>query len=1046
MGRLTLRVLGELQVLMDDVPVRSFESDKVRALLAYLAVEADRAHTREALIGLLWPDFTEETARHNLRQALFNLRLALGDHMAKPPYLLISRHSIQLNRESDYWLDIAQFNQMFEAWDKNRGQASPDSSLSIPPLQEMVDVYRDEFLHHFYVADSTPFEDWMALNRERLRQQMMEALTCLVNALELRADFPAARRYAARQLELDAWREEAHYQLMRLLALDGQRSAALAQYEKCKRVLAEELGVEPSAETRDLYEQIRLDTLKPKDEPHTQLPVAPIHNLPISLTPFFGRDQELRDLSRLISDPDCRCITLVGAGGIGKTRLALQAADRHRHKFAEGSVFIPLAPVGSVEAVIPTIANAIQFAFYGPRDPKLQLFNYLRDKHMLLVLDNVEHLLAESPDGVTIVELLVEILQKVAGIKMLVTSREALNLQGEWLLEIQGLPCPKKGQEDNLDEYSAVALFVQRARRARPEWVLNEEDKNGVVRICNLVGGMPLALEIAATWAKVLSPAEIAFEIEKSLDFLQTEMRDVPERHKSMLAVFDHSWQTLSMAQKQVLRRLSVFRGGFDRRAAERVTGASLQVLSSLMTRSLLRRMMNGRYDIHELIQQYANSKLAEDPEELRAVQERHSLYYLSLLEEKNSTLRSREQQATLDELTREIDNIRAAWDWSVSNQKFLTLHQVSFTLCYIFALHNWFTEGEATFWKTSQALEAHLQTTGQNDPLQKIDLHAMLAHCGYFRLRLGKAEEAYAILAPSAAFLHLRTSTEPVAAIYSLWYLGSACLQLGRLTEAQESLLESQTLSRKYGESWFQALADEFLGGLARGEGTYSLAQSYLTEALNYFRQLGDPMMTSHVLSDLGHIMQVLGDLDQAQKLLQEGLELARELDYCQFGVGIALDGLGQVAYMRGDYEKARALFLESASLFQQIGDTHRLAQVLNYQGLNALALDATLEAEKKFSIALKLAQQGGLIPTMLDALLGLAIVDSRKSTNQETLEMVLYILQHPASAQDTKNRAARLQVELQSKLSQEEIRTTQQRAVMKNLDEAVRRFLARA
>jgi len=315
-----------------------------------------------------------------------------------------------------------------------------------------------------------------------------------------------------------------------------------------------------------------------------------------------------------------------------------------------------------------------------------------------------------------------------------------------------------------------------------------------------------------------------------------------------------------------------------------------------------------------------------------------------------------------------------------------------------------------------------------------------MLAHCGYFRLRLGKGEEAYALLASSAAFL--RTSTEPAAAIYSLWYLGFAYLQLGRFVEAKESLLESQRLSQKHNEGWFDALADEFLGGLARGEGTYSQAQIHLEEALAHFRQLGDPMMMSHVLSDLGHIMQKLGDLDQAEKLLQEGLEIARELDYCRFGVGTALDGLGQVAYARGDHEKAHALFVESATLFRQIGDIHRLTQVLNYEGFNALALEAMSEARNQFCTALKLAKQGGLIPSALDALMGLAILDSRQRTQEETLELVLYIFEHPASAQDTKNRAAQLKAEFEANLPQERIRLAEQRARSRTLDEFIHQF----
>src|SRR5574341_398441 len=386
MAHLTINVLGTLQVSMDDVPIQSFESDKVRALLAYLVVEADRSHSREKLIGLLWPDSSEEAARHNLRQALFNLRLALADHTARPPYFLITRNAIQFNRESDYSLDLDQFNSYFHAWEKNWGRESTDASTLLPQLEEMVKLYQGEYLQHFSLGDSAEFEDWIVVRRESLRQHMMAALTYLANEYEHRGNFQAARCYALHQLELDPWREEAHYQIMQVLALEGERSAALAQYENCKKVLAEELGVEPSAKTRELYEQIRSGTLTTRDKTFANTPSVPVHSLPVALTTFIGREQELADLDRLIADPEYRCLTLVGPGGIGKTRLALQAADQHRHAFTDGVAFIPLASVGSVNTVISAIANAIHFSFYGPSDPKVQLLNYLRDKHMLLVV------------------------------------------------------------------------------------------------------------------------------------------------------------------------------------------------------------------------------------------------------------------------------------------------------------------------------------------------------------------------------------------------------------------------------------------------------------------------------------------------------------------------------------------------------------------------------------------------------------------------------------------------------------------------------------
>lgn len=1040
MARLTLSVLGEFQVMLDDVPVSSIKWDKVRALLAYLVVEAGRSHRRETLIGLLWPESPDGAARHNLSQALFNLRLALDDHTARPPYLLISRDAIQFNRESDYSLDLDHFNAYFSAWEKERGAENVDPSNLFQSLEVMIELYRGEFLQHFYLEDSAEYEEWTLVQRESLHQRMMNALITLVKKYEQQADYAIARRYALRQLELDPWREEAHCHVMRLLALEGQRSAALAQYENCRKVLAEELGVEPSSQTRDLYEQIRSDTFKSQAEPAAPVPSAPIHNLPVPLTPFVGREPELDDLAGLIADPECRCITLVGPGGIGKTRLALQAAEVHASEFAQGMAFIPLASVGSVDAVIPAIANGIGFAFYGPTDPKNQLLSYLRDKQLLLVVDNVEHLLIEGTHPGSIADLLIEILQQDAQIKLLVTSRETMNLQGEWSFEVEGLAYPELDQADGLDEYSAVTLFVQRARRARPGFEMNDENKIGVARLCRLVEGLPLGIELAAAWVRILSPGEIAKEIETSLDFLNAQMRDLPERHRSMRVVFDHSWQMLAPEEKQILSKLSVFQGGFGRQAAERVAGATLPVLSSLVIRSLLRRTGTGRYDLHELIRQYAASKLAEDPLELYLVQKRHSQYCLDLLEEKGPNLFSTVQKEALSELTAEIDNLRTAWDWSTANQNFMPLFRVSFTFSYLFALHDWFKEGEAIYRRTAEAIRAAFSEAGPDDVGLQIALHAMLVYYGYFLSRQGKSEEAYSILAPSAAFL--RTHVDPAAVSYSHSFLGIACWMLGRFSEAKESLQVSLDFAREYGERWHGALAVTFLGRIAQEQGMYEQARSYFSEALAIFRQFGDPWMTAHVLSHLGRLLESLGEYHEAEKLLRESLELARKNNH-RFAIGFALDGLGKVAYAQGNYEEGQAHFSESVDLFRELGD-HRLSRALNHKGLNSLALGDLASAQNAFHPALRMAVEGGSIPIALYAMTGLVALEARQKASQGTLERVLHILQHPSCTQETRDLAARLRVELESRLSKEEIEAAQQQVGSKSLDELVHQFLA--
>ena len=798
-------------------------------------------------------------------------------------------------------------------------------------------------------------------------------------------------------------------------------------------------------EERSTFVRVARGELSVDRLPLEPRPIAPTTNtsskvnLPIFPTPLIGRKREVEQLSKLLCDPQCRLLTLVGPGGIGKTRLAIETAVQVQEVFADGVYFVPLASAGSIHAVVSTIANAIRFAFYGPSDPKVQFLNFLREKRLFLIVDNLEHLLVEGPTQETVVELLIEILQRTAQVKLLATSRESLGLQDEWVFEVQGLPVPENIDMKGTEQNTSVELFLQRARRAYVGFNATPEDFPAIVRICQLVEGMPLGVELAAAWVRTLSCDGISQEIERGTDFLSISARDIPARHRSMRAVFDHSWKLLTAEEQRVLGRLSVFRGGFQREAAEEVAGATLTVLSALVTKSLIRRSSAGRYDLHELIRQIAASKLANDPEEMRVAQEIHSLYYLGLLEEQGVRLQSHQQKEAVAELTADMDNIRAAWDWSIANGEFMRLHQVSARLMHLCEVRNWFKEAETTFRRTAEALQASMRAS-ELDSAHQVVLHAMLAHLGFFRFRLGKGEEAYNILSSSAAFL--RTSAESVAAAYSYFYLGIVCWILGKFSEAKESLEEGRKLARECGEHWHEALDNEFLGRVAIDQGEYDQARQYLSEALAILRRLGDPSMTAHALSYLGRTMQLLGEYREADKLLRESLELSRENGY-RFAIGLALDGLGRVAYAEGHYEEAQPFFSESASIFQEMGDTHRVSRTLIHQGFNSLALNQLVDAQNDFDAALRLAYEGGSVPAVLNALLGLAALEAQQKASQGTLELVLYILRHPGSMQETRNLAARLQMDIEAKLPQPEIELAHQRVGARSLDDFVRPVL---
>ncbi|MEP7358979.1 MAG: LuxR C-terminal-related transcriptional regulator, partial [Anaerolineales bacterium] len=381
----------------------------------------------------------------------------------------------------------------------------------------------------------------------------------------------------------------------------------------------------------------------------------PSTNLPLQPTAFVGREQELAAIAELLANPACRLVTLVGPGGSGKTRLAIQAATQQRDAFSDGVVLVPLAPVGSPESLAGAISDALKVPLAGREDPQAALLGYLGAKQMLLVLDNCEHLLAGAG-------LFGEILRGAPRITLLATSRERLNLVGEWLFDVEGLPVPAQWRAGEAE--GAAGLFMQSARRLRAGFAPSEADKAAVVRICQLVGGMPLAVELAAAWVRMLSCAEIAAEIEGSLGILAAESRDVPLRQQSMQAIYDHSWKLLSLEEQQAFPRLSVFRSGFQREAAEQVAQAGLRLLSALVDKSLVRANPNGRYELHELARQYAAEKLQAAGDAETAAR-RHLAYCVGLAERAAPELIGPHQAVWLVRLEAEHDNLRAALAWS---------------------------------------------------------------------------------------------------------------------------------------------------------------------------------------------------------------------------------------------------------------------------------------------------------------------------------------------------------------------------------------------
>ncbi|MGE5222742.1 MAG: AfsR/SARP family transcriptional regulator, partial [Omnitrophica WOR_2 bacterium] len=476
MARLELYLLGPFVVALDGKPITAFESNKVRALLAYLVVEANQPQRREKLAELLWSGWPQRSALNNLRSALADLRKNIGDQDAEQPFLLVSRSSLQFNPESDCRVDLSEFDRLL-ASANCPGFVLDRSKLS--DLQSAIDLYRGSFLEGFSLPDSIAFEEWKAVEREHYQRQVLHAHHLLAGYYEQIGDYGQALPYAYRQVEIEPWLEEAHRQLMRLLALNGERSTALARYETCREALKDELGVEPAEETTRLYVQIRDDHLEglgrdrrnppvsssPVTPPDTSGVLPPVkHNLPQALTRFFGREGEIAAaIERLGAE---RLLTLTGSGGVGKTRLALRIAEEVLDKFKDGVWFVDLAPLADPTLVPQQVAFTLDVREEPNRPILDSLASFLQLRQTLLVLDNCEHQLDACA------RLADHLLHVSPELKILASSREPLGVAGEAVFRVPSLPFPDPGKPfdlERLEDYAAIRLFVDRARLVLPD-------------------------------------------------------------------------------------------------------------------------------------------------------------------------------------------------------------------------------------------------------------------------------------------------------------------------------------------------------------------------------------------------------------------------------------------------------------------------------------------------------------------------------------------------------------------------------------------------
>lgn len=671
MSRLMIQVLGPFIVTKDDQPV-IFSYDKVRALLAYLAVETARPGTggaaisRIRLASLLWPDQPQIAAQDSLRQALSRLRAQIGDRDSFPSFLLVERDTVQINPAASIQIDLEAFQEAFARVNTHHHRSLAACPNCAAFLEKAAVLIRGDFLEDLCLPDSDLFEHWATTQRERIQIQALELFNRLAQSYELRGDTDRILAYAARQLQIDPYHEPAHLQVMRALARSGQRSQAVQHFKHFKQILADELGISPSDEILELFAAIQQGKAQP--DPNT----AKVRNLPASVNPLVGRTVELSELTIWLSDPDRRLISVMGPGGIGKTCLVIQVARQAATMFPGGVVYVPLVRTGAAATLTPPahsqkgeispLAAAIaQSLFASSGAAWEQVFAAIQKQEMLLVLDGFEHVFGEQAR-------IAQLLEANPGLVVLVTTRQRLNLPGEWVFGLGGLDIPPAYVTRQLEAYSAVTLFCQFAQQGNQDFELNETNQDCVVEICRLLGGLPLAIRLAAAWTRSLPCTEITAELHRGLDILSSQVAlGTDDEPSGVRAVFEQSWNRLEPADQEVFARLSAFRGSFDHAAAEQVAGATIATLKRLVNQSLVRMSLEGRYDLHDLLHQFGAEKLQQAGKDMDAHQ-RHFEWYYAQAEQNERMLNGTDTLKAFIWLIREAANLQEALAWAQGN------------------------------------------------------------------------------------------------------------------------------------------------------------------------------------------------------------------------------------------------------------------------------------------------------------------------------------------------------------------------------------------
>ena len=638
-------------------------------------------------------------------------------------------------------------------------------------------------------------------------------------------------------------------------------------------------------------------------------------------------------------------------------------------EFKDGCFFIALAPIRSVEHIIQTIAEALKFPIATHENPQHQLLRYLQRRQLLLVMDNFEHLLK----GVNIVS---EILEAAPAVKILATSRERLNLHSETVLQVGGMTFPDQAGLKSDLTYDAIALFVQSAGKVHPEFDPSPEGLEKIAMICQIVGGMPLAIELAAAWLHILKVDEILSELEKGIDILTSELRDTPTRHRSIRVVFDHTCSMLDETEREIFMRLSVFRSGFTRDAAQQVVGATFQSLAVLVKKSLLSYDPNsGRLEIHELLRQYAQEQLEKMQDTNISTQKAHAAYYAEFMGQRRAHLRDNRQMSALSEIEADIENVRAAWRFYLDRKNIPQIWKFIYSLWHVYWIRWWNHAGMELFAEAVEMLQ-------EDDKEDVVNLRALaMAFQGYFMAWLGVPEQGYELAVKSVDVLEQHDQPEALAFAYDS--LSVNAYFLSRITEETQATNKMLVIATDLDDKWLFAFTLFAAGMVALMEENYPEAKRLAESNLGICEEIGDAIGSTMPLIVLGH-----------------------------------------EALARSEYAEAESYYQRCLKISEQVSFYYSIQTATKYLSKVALVQGKTSEAEKHLSQSLGITKEIGFVRDIINLCYEFARLRVAQNRPEQAVELLTLVISHPSSNQirwlegrisdSAKNLLAKLEAEL--------------------------------